>query len=334
MHDARRPARDVPTAATLQVTTPGRITRHGSDPDSHPLVTALACLAAPRGTARLVTALRELEPPGRAGLTCAPDHGAIVDRCTTRASISTSAWTAPSLTALYTAPHHRTRAAGGRRADHVFEPRDQGAAGLAATRATCSSGARTRGPCRADRGRHRRRRRHRARLRANPASKRFSRRTLPPTLTNIVPVALAVGRTLGAAVVCRYDALASTQLIRRAIDVHHRRLLRAQRIDALDLIMSTSKAARCKRARRTRHALERSPRPSCSNEPQYVDWSQGLRRTTIGASSTPRYELYGIRDYQSHVAMPGHRWSCAGRYAFLEGPQHGFNMLACAIRKS
>jgi hypothetical protein len=63
---------------------------------------------------------------------------------------------------------------------------------------------------------------------------------------------------------------------------------------------------------------------------QYVDWSQGLRRTTIGGFlDSLGYELYGIRDYQSHVAMPGHPVELVpADTAFLEGPQHGFNMLA------
>jgi hypothetical protein len=79
---------------------------------------------------------------------------------------------------------------------------------------------------------------------------------------------------------------------------------------------------------------ERAPAVVFEMNRQYVDWSEGLRRTTIGSYlDALGYELYAIRDYQSNVAMPGYPVELVpADTAYLEGPQHGFNMLAVRDR--
>jgi FkbM family methyltransferase len=62
----------------------------------------------------------------------------------------------------------------------------------------------------------------------------------------------------------------------------------------------------------------------------YVDWSEGLDNTDIGRLLRNHgYKLYAVRDYQSNVPMAGQPVELvetAG--AYLQGPPHGFNMLA------
>jgi FkbM family methyltransferase len=62
----------------------------------------------------------------------------------------------------------------------------------------------------------------------------------------------------------------------------------------------------------------------------YVDWSNGLANTEIVRYLRDcGYSVYSIRDYQSNVPMTGEPIEIipADR-TFLEGPPHGFNMLA------
>lgn len=62
----------------------------------------------------------------------------------------------------------------------------------------------------------------------------------------------------------------------------------------------------------------------------YVDWSRGLHNTDIVRFlSGLGYAVYAVRDFQSNMPMDG----CSielivPRNAYLEGPPHGFNMLA------
>lgn len=66
----------------------------------------------------------------------------------------------------------------------------------------------------------------------------------------------------------------------------------------------------------------------------YVDWSGGLRATPIGTYlASLGYDLYSIRDFQSHVDMPGLPVELVpADSSYLEGPPHGFNMLATKDR--
>jgi FkbM family methyltransferase len=62
----------------------------------------------------------------------------------------------------------------------------------------------------------------------------------------------------------------------------------------------------------------------------YVDWSRGLENTDIVAwLEELGYAVYAVRDFNANVAMgqkPVELIPC--RTVFLEGPPHGFNMLA------
>lgn len=62
----------------------------------------------------------------------------------------------------------------------------------------------------------------------------------------------------------------------------------------------------------------------------YVDWSNGLNATDIARFLIDLgYTLFAIRDYQSNVDMSGRPIELVpSETAYLEGPPHGFNMLA------
>ena len=62
----------------------------------------------------------------------------------------------------------------------------------------------------------------------------------------------------------------------------------------------------------------------------YVDWSRGLENAEIVKFLTNLdYTVYAVRDFQSNVPMQGCRVELvAPKNVYLEGPPHGFNMLA------
>jgi FkbM family methyltransferase len=62
----------------------------------------------------------------------------------------------------------------------------------------------------------------------------------------------------------------------------------------------------------------------------YVDWTRGLHNTAIVRFLEGLdYAVYAVRDFQSNVPMDGCRVELiAPQDAYLEGPPHGFNMLA------
>ena len=62
----------------------------------------------------------------------------------------------------------------------------------------------------------------------------------------------------------------------------------------------------------------------------YVDWSRGLEHTVVAEFLAQRgYASYGIRDYQSNVDLRGYPVELVpADTAYLEGPRHGFNVLA------
>jgi len=61
-----------------------------------------------------------------------------------------------------------------------------------------------------------------------------------------------------------------------------------------------------------------------------VDWSEGLLETPIAKLLTSfGYYLYAIRDFQGNYDMKGKSIELiAPEQTVLEGPPHGFNMLA------
>lgn len=62
----------------------------------------------------------------------------------------------------------------------------------------------------------------------------------------------------------------------------------------------------------------------------YVDWSQGLRATPLCQLFLERgYEVFAVRDLNSHREMPGKPVELVPiDTVYLDGPPHGFNMLA------
>jgi FkbM family methyltransferase len=62
----------------------------------------------------------------------------------------------------------------------------------------------------------------------------------------------------------------------------------------------------------------------------YLDWSNGLEETEIGKMlKSHGYTLFCVRDYQSNEPMHGKPIELIpANSAYLEGPPHGFNMLA------
>ncbi len=61
----------------------------------------------------------------------------------------------------------------------------------------------------------------------------------------------------------------------------------------------------------------------------YVDWSDGLAATPIVRNlEDTGYEVYAVRDLQGHEAMSGPVELIPCRRVVLDGPPHGFNMLA------
>jgi len=313
-------------------------------PDSHPLVTALGLLGRSReARARLVTALRELEPllaePGldvRRQIT-----GPIVDAMHDEGEhIDIRLDSGLAFTALYTSSHITRdlvlRAV--EEPDHVFEPQTtKTLLALARNARHVLIGGAYSGD-------------HAVPIAAviaagggivhafepNPAQQAILQKNAAANgLTNIVPVALGLWDVPSVRLsFVGTDALASTQLDPEgAIDVTTIDDYCARNgIDALDLIMLDIEGSEMQALRGARGMLssDRPPAVVFEMNRQYVDWSQGLRRTTIGGFLDGLgYELYGIRDYQSHVAMPGHPVELVpADTAFLEGPQHGFNMLA------
>ena len=66
----------------------------------------------------------------------------------------------------------------------------------------------------------------------------------------------------------------------------------------------------------------------------YVDWSNGLKETDLLKLLIGKgYHVFSVRDYQSHVAMAGQPIELIEpEETYLEGPPHGFNMLAVKDR--
>jgi FkbM family methyltransferase len=109
---------------------------------------------------------------------------------------------------------------------------------------------------------------------------------------------------------------------------------RAERIEHLDLIMLDIEGAELAALRGAERylgqATDRAPHLVFEVHRHYVDWSRGLDNTEICQYlSGFGYHLFAVRDYQSNVPM-GHQPIELIRpdETYLEGPPHGFNMLA------
>lgn len=109
---------------------------------------------------------------------------------------------------------------------------------------------------------------------------------------------------------------------------------RIEKIDHLDLIMLDIEGAELAALRGAERYLSQpkdiAPRVVFELHRHYVDWSRGLDNTEICEYlSGLGYHLFAVRDYQSNVPMGNQPIELIRPdETYLEGPPHGFNMLA------
>ncbi len=110
--------------------------------------------------------------------------------------------------------------------------------------------------------------------------------------------------------------------------------LDAEGIDAIDLIVLDLEGAEHAALRGARGQLAlppgRAPHVVFEVHSLYVDWSRGLEQTAILRYLTELgYSCYAVRDLHSNYDLSGHAIELVPPdTAHLDGPPHGFNMLA------
>jgi FkbM family methyltransferase len=103
------------------------------------------------------------------------------------------------------------------------------------------------------------------------------------------------------------------------------------KLDRIGLIMLDLEGGELNVIEGARRTLERdSPHIVFEVHRSYVDWSAGLESVPVSRLlDSCGYSLFAIRDFQSNVDMRGHPIELVpAATAWLEGPPHGFNMLA------
>lgn len=110
--------------------------------------------------------------------------------------------------------------------------------------------------------------------------------------------------------------------------------LEQEGIDNLDLIMLDIEGAEFRVLQGAKKQLElpvgKAPNIVFEVHRHYVDWSKGLHNTDIVKYLAERgYNVYAVRDFNSNVEMAGKPVEIIpANEVYLEGPPHGFNMLA------
>ena len=105
-------------------------------------------------------------------------------------------------------------------------------------------------------------------------------------------------------------------------------------IDSIGLIMLDIEGAELAALKGADNYLaqpaDRAPSVVFEVHRHYVDWSLGLENTEIVKLMTGHgYQVYGVRDFNSNVPMGHSRIELVPiESLYLEGPPHGFNMLA------
>ncbi|MHA1566152.1 MAG: FkbM family methyltransferase [Alphaproteobacteria bacterium] len=109
---------------------------------------------------------------------------------------------------------------------------------------------------------------------------------------------------------------------------------REKGVEAFDLIMLDIEGGEMEALRGAESYLDQ-PKGEAPNlvfeiHRSYVDWSDGLENTDIVSFLTAKgYHVYSVRDYQSNVPMADQPIELIPpSETYLEGPPHGFNMLA------
>jgi FkbM family methyltransferase len=109
---------------------------------------------------------------------------------------------------------------------------------------------------------------------------------------------------------------------------------RSQGLQTIELIMLDIEGAELPALRGARRFLEQpaasAPRIVFEVHRSYTDWSNGLAKSDVCAFLLDLgYRVLAIRDYQSNVPMQGRPVELVPiDDIYLEGPPHGFNMLA------
>lgn len=110
--------------------------------------------------------------------------------------------------------------------------------------------------------------------------------------------------------------------------------VREQQIERLDLIMLDLEGGELAALEGARHQLSlpagAAPNVVFEVHSSYVDWSQGLHNTTtLRSLASMGYTMFAVRDFQSNYDLQGRPIELVpAATAYLEGPPHGFNVLA------
>ncbi len=136
-----------------------------------------------------------------------------------------------------------------------------------------------------------------------------------------------------------YDSFASAEAAEAGADDSFRTVtiadyLRAARVDQLDLIVLDIEGAELGALRGAESFLAqpagKAPNILFEVHRHYVDWSNGLLDTEIARLLTGHgYSLFALRDFNSNYDLAGRPIELIPAEAiYLEGPPHGFNMVA------
>ncbi|MEM1022402.1 MAG: FkbM family methyltransferase [Myxococcota bacterium] len=110
------------------------------------------------------------------------------------------------------------------------------------------------------------------------------------------------------------------------------RYAREQGIERVDVMILDIEGSELRALRGARSFLSRDDGPDVIFEVNraYCDWSQGLRKTDIVRFMEGQgYSVWALRDFQSNISMTDCNIELVElEGCFLEGPPHGFNMVA------
>lgn len=130
------------------------------------------------------------------------------------------------------------------------------------------------------------------------------------------------------------EAASSDYFISRTVDSY----VKGKALPKLDLLMLDIEGGEYDALVGAKSVLsapaEVAPAVICEIHRNYVDWSNGLRNTPLCALLIDHgYEIFAIRDYQGNEVVEPHYVELVDiDSAIIDGPPHGFNLLAVKIR--